>query len=48
VVLPEFVPEHWWGNLLHNQTALRLKATLLSKPKTVVVSIPYHLDPDME
>jgi amino acid transporter len=48
VVLPEFVTEHWWGNLLHNQTALRLKATLLSKPKTVVISIPYHLDSDME
>jgi len=48
VVLPEFVTEHWWGNLLHNQTALRLKATLLSKPKTVVVSIPYHLDSDAD
>jgi amino acid transporter len=48
VVLPEFVTEHWWGNLLHNQTALRLKATLLSKPKTVVISIPYHLDSDAE
>jgi len=48
VVLPEFVTEHWWGNLLHNQTALRLKATLLSRPKTVVISIPYHLDSDSE
>jgi amino acid transporter len=48
VVLPEFVSANWWGNLLHNQTALRLKATLLSKPKTVVVSIPYHLDTDAE
>ncbi len=48
VVLPEFVTEHWWGNLLHNQTALRLKATLLSRPKTVVISIPYHLDSEME
>ena len=47
VVLPEFVSANWWGNLLHNQTALRLKATLISKPKTVVVSIPYHLDRDI-
>jgi len=44
VVLPEFVPDRWWGNLLHNQTALRLKATLLARPRTVVVSIPYHLE----
>ncbi|MCL4544732.1 MAG: amino acid permease, partial [Chloroflexi bacterium] len=25
VVLPEFVPAHWWESILHNQTALRLK-----------------------
>ena len=48
VVLPEFVSAKWWGNLLHNQTALRLKAILISKPKTVVISIPYHLDTDLE
>ncbi len=48
VVIPEFVSEHWWGNILHNQTALRLKAFLLGMPKTVVVSIPYHLDPDAD
>jgi len=48
VVLPEFVSANWWGNFLHNQTALRLKATLISKPKTVVISIPYHLDRDAE
>ncbi|MHB9090765.1 MAG: APC family permease, partial [Chloroflexota bacterium] len=29
VVLPELVPIHWWEHLLHNQTALRLKAGLL-------------------
>jgi len=44
ILLPEFVPDRWWGNLLHNQTAWRLKATLLTRPGTVVISIPYHLD----
>ena len=48
VILPEFITENWWGNLLHNQTALRLKANLISRPKTVVISIPYHLDSDAE
>ncbi len=43
VVLPEFVPLHWWDNVLHNQTALRLKAALLFRPGTVVTSVPYHL-----
>nr|WP_320130975.1 APC family permease [uncultured Holophaga sp.] len=44
IILPEFVPDRWWGNLLHNQTAWRLKARLLARPNTVVISIPYHLE----
>ncbi|WP_026852412.1 APC family permease [Geothrix fermentans] len=48
VILPEFVTGHWWANLLHNQTAWRIKGTLLMKPKTVVISIPYHLEPILE
>ncbi|HQL48654.1 MAG TPA: APC family permease, partial [Holophaga sp.] len=46
VVVPEFVAENWWGNVLHNQTALRIKAFLYTRPKTVVISIPYHLHPE--
>jgi amino acid transporter len=51
VVLPEFVPRHWWENFLHNQTALRLKLRLFSRPNTIVADVPYHLrrprhDPD--
>ncbi|MBI5651973.1 MAG: APC family permease [Chloroflexi bacterium] len=44
LVLPEFLPAHWWEHLLHNQTALRLKASLLFRRNTVVVSVPYHLE----
>jgi amino acid transporter len=43
VVLPEFVPSHWWEHLLHNQTALRLKAALLFHPGLVVTNVPYHM-----
>lgn len=43
VVLPEFVPSSWWENLLHNQTALRIKGALLFRPGIVVVNVPYHL-----
>ena len=43
VVLPEFVPRHWWEYLLHNQSALRIKAALFFRPNTVVVDVPYHL-----
>ncbi|HZS16059.1 MAG TPA: APC family permease [Candidatus Dormibacteraeota bacterium] len=43
IVLPEMVATRWWHHLLHNQTALRLKAALLFRPGTVVVNVPYHL-----
>lgn len=43
VILPEFVVAHWWEHLLHNQTALRLKAALLFRPGIVVTSVPQHL-----
>ncbi|HEY3078323.1 MAG TPA: APC family permease [Chloroflexota bacterium] len=43
VVLPEFVPGRWWEHLLHNQTALRLKAALLFHPGVIVANVPYHL-----
>lgn len=43
VILPEYVPGHWWEHLLHNQTALRLKASLLFRPGVIVASVPYHM-----
>ena len=43
IVLPEFVPRHWWEHVLHNQTALRLKGALLFHPGVIVASVPYHL-----
>jgi amino acid transporter len=46
VVLNELVPRHWWENLLHNQTALRLKLRLFSRRNTIVADVPYHLGPE--
>jgi amino acid transporter len=43
VILAEFVVAHWWEQFLHNQTALRLKASLLFRPGIVVTSVPQHL-----
>jgi amino acid transporter len=44
VVIPEFVVRHWWEHLLHNQSALFLKARLLFRKGTVVTSVPYHVE----
>ncbi len=42
VLVPEYIPAHWWEQVLHSQTAFRLKASLLLRPNTVVTSVPYH------
>jgi amino acid transporter len=44
VVLPEFVPARWWQQLLHNQSSLLLKGSLLFKKGVIVTSVPYHLE----
>lgn len=44
VLVPEFVPAKWWQHLLHNQSSLLLKGSLLFKKKIIVTSVPYHLE----
>jgi amino acid transporter len=43
VYVPEYVTNRWWQNLLHNQSALRIKARLLFTPGVVVINVPYQL-----
>ncbi len=43
VYIPEYVVGKWWEQLLHNQTALRLKGRLLFTPGVMVTSVPYQL-----
>ncbi|HEU5034107.1 MAG TPA: APC family permease [Mycobacteriales bacterium] len=44
VYIPEYVVGHWWEQLLHNQSALRLKGRLLFTPGVMVTSVPYQLE----
>ncbi len=43
VFVPEYVVGRWWEQLLHNQSAFRLKARLLFEPGVMVVSVPWQL-----
>jgi amino acid transporter len=43
VFIPEYVVGHWWEQLLHNQSALRLKGRLLFQPGVMVTSVAYQL-----
>jgi len=44
VFIPEYVVGHWWEQVLHNQSALRLKTRLLYEPGVMVTSVPWQLN----
>ena len=44
IVVPEFVPRHWWHNFLHNQNATWLHFALRHIPGVVVVNVPYQVE----
>jgi amino acid transporter len=44
VFIPEYVVGHWWEQLLHNQSALRLKTRLLFIPNVMMTSVPWQLN----
>jgi amino acid transporter len=43
VYIPEYVVGAWYEQLLHNQSALRLKGRLLFTPGVMVASVPWQL-----
>lgn len=46
VVIPEYVPEKLWHNILHNQTGQFMKVMILLKKSILVTSVPYHPEKD--
>jgi amino acid transporter len=48
VYIPEYITNRWWQNLLHNQSALRIKTRLFFTPGVVVINVPYHLGVDSQ
>jgi hypothetical protein len=43
VYIPEYVVGRWYEQLLHNQTALRLKSRLFFTPGVMVTSVPWQM-----
>ncbi|MCL2339570.1 MAG: APC family permease, partial [Actinomycetia bacterium] len=46
VVMPQLIVQHWWQNILHNQTALALEMSLLGRRNIAVVMIPFIPQPE--
>ncbi|PWF99404.1 APC family permease [Levilactobacillus bambusae] len=43
ILVPQFVPKKHWQQILHNQTALRLRRTLKTRENIIVSTYNYHL-----
>ncbi|MBI2965486.1 MAG: APC family permease [Chloroflexi bacterium] len=43
VVIPEFVPFHWWQMFLHNQSAWMFRIALLFRRRVAFASVHHHL-----
>jgi amino acid transporter len=44
IVVPQFVPKHWWNNALHARAANMLRVALLFKPGIVITDVPYQVE----
>ena len=44
IILPEFIPAHFWERILHGRTAQRLRAEFETHPNVAVVLVPYLLE----
>lgn len=44
VILPTFVPHHWWERFLHNRDVLRLRPLLKNRPNVSIIDFPYQLE----
>lgn len=43
IVVPQFIPKHWWTNILHARTAETLRKALLHRNNIVITEIPYQV-----
>src|SRR4051795_10605280 len=48
VFVPQYVVGHWWENLLHNQSALRLRTRLQFQPVVMITSVPWQLESSLD
>ena len=44
IVVPEFIPEHPAGRILHNRTAARLRSRLIHYHDIVIIDVPFQID----
>jgi len=43
IVVPQFIPKHWWQYFLHARTAETLRKVLLQRKNIVIMEVPYQI-----
>jgi hypothetical protein len=43
IVVPQFIPKHWWTNFLHTRTAETLRKNLQHRENIVITEVPYQV-----
>jgi len=43
IVVPQFIPRHWWSSFLHERTAETMRKELLNHVGIIVIEVPYQL-----
>ncbi len=44
IVVPQFIPKHWWNNFLHERTADALRKELLNHQNIIIMEVPYKIE----
>jgi amino acid transporter len=44
VLIPEYMPRHWWDRILYNQNGHRIRQALVGRRDFVVLDVPYRRD----
>ena len=44
IIVPQFIPSHWWENFLHTRTAEALRKALLQQKNIIITEVPYLID----
>jgi len=44
IVVPQFIPKHWWSGFLHERTAETLRKSLLNREGIIIMEVPYQVE----
>lgn len=42
VLIPDYMPNHWWDRILYNQNSHRIRSALVGRRDIVVLDVPYR------